>query len=108
MDLAVKHLPSFDVFRWPEVVDSGTRPRNQVGDAEFPYRQTYVVFVREGFRRELRFAQEFPEPIRIPREVVSRYRGPHTGIDPDEKHTQARPDAIFQAQVRPVGFDDSS
>lgn len=45
-DLAIQHFPAFDVFGMTQVIDSRTRPGDQIRDAQVPDGQPYVIFVR--------------------------------------------------------------
>ena len=101
-DLPVQHTPRLDVFRRAQVIDSWTRSRDQIGDAEIPFWQPIVILVRDRYRHQTRIGQEFPEPIRIPGEMVPGFRRTHARVDPDKQHTKTRPNAIPQAQVGPV------
>jgi hypothetical protein len=98
-DLSIECLPAFHVLRRREVVDTGTWPRNQVRDAEPELRQHGVVDVRNGLGDETGSAQELPEAVRVAREVMTRLRGPHAGIDPHEQHAHAGPDSVGQAKM---------
>ncbi len=62
-DLSVQHLPPLEVFSRTQVIDSWTRPRNQIGDAEVPFGQPIVIFVRDRLRRQPRIAQKLPKSV---------------------------------------------
>src|SRR5205823_7355143 len=101
-DLSVQYLPGIEVFSRTELIDSRTGPRNQISDAEAPFMQPIVVFVRDRLRYQARIAQKFPESVRIPGEMMAGHRRPHAGIDADKQDTQAGPYTILQAQLRPT------
>jgi len=58
-DLALQQFPSFKIFFSTQVIDAGSGPRNEVGDAEVPHRKLVVapVNLRDRFveliRREV-------------------------------------------------------
>jgi len=101
-DLPIENLPAFHVFSRPQVVDPRTRSRDQVRDPKAELGQPLVVEVCNRLRRQSGFRQQLPEAVRVSREVMTGLCGPHTGIDPDEKHAHARLDAVREAKAGPI------
>lgn len=64
-------LPASYIFSRLERIDSCAGPLDDICQAEPPIRKAPIVLVREWRGRELRLEQEFPEPVRVPSEVMS-------------------------------------
>src|SRR5439155_13759106 len=101
LDLAFEDAPSFQILGRLEVVDAGTRTRDQVRDAESPLGQPPVIAIADRLRHEAGLVQQFPETVGVARKVMARLGGADPRIDADEQHTHAGPDPVFQPQVRP-------
>src|SRR5262249_9082502 len=108
LDLLLQDLPALQVFRRLQIVDSRARARDQVRDAEPPFRQADVVFVRDRFGDEARLVEQPPEAIRRTRKVMSGLGRTHARIDADEQDADARLDAIREPEVGPVWFNRHS
>jgi hypothetical protein len=101
-DLLFQNGPTLGVFHWREIVDPGTRTRDQVRDAESELRQPRIVPTSDGLRHQPRFPQKLPEPVGEPGEVMAGLSRPHTGVDPDEQHAYAGLDPVLQPKVGPI------
>ena len=101
-DLSIENLPAVYVFFRPQIIDSWTRPRDDIGDTETPFRQPIVVLVSDRLRHQSRFGQQFPESIGVSRKMMPRYRRAHTGVDTDKQDAKFRPDAIAQTEFGPI------
>jgi len=101
-NLPLERLPAIDVVSRPEVANSWARARDQVGDPEPELRQPDVIEMSDRFAYEAGVGQQLPEPVRVPGEMMSRFRRPDTRVDADEKHAHARRDAVLQAKVGPI------
>src|SRR5687768_11086664 len=85
-------------------MDPWRRASDQVRDAEAELRQADVILVGERFRYETGIPEEFPEPIRVAREVMAGLGRTHAGIDPDEQHPHARSDSVPQSKIFPARY----
>jgi hypothetical protein len=101
-DLPVQNLPALDVFSRAQVINSRTRSRDQIGDAEIPFEQAAVIDICDWCRSQFRIAKEFPKTVRISGKMVSGYCRSHARVDADKQHIEARSDMIRQSQLRPV------
>ena len=101
-DLSIENLPAGHVLFGPQIIDSWTGSRDEIGDAEAPFRQAIVVLVSDQLRHEPRFGQQFPESVGVSRKVMARYRRAHTGIDTDKQDAKFRPYAIAQTELGPI------
>src|SRR5262249_13835158 len=97
-DLSLEHFPAFDIFGRAKIVDSRTWPRNEIRNAETPFRKPMVVLICHRLRHQLRTAQEFPEAIRVSCKMVPSDRRADAWVNAHEKHVQTWGDAILQAQ----------
>jgi len=103
IDFLLENVPPLDVLRRAKHVDSGARPRDEVGDPEAPFRQANVVKVRDPLGYQARLEQQPPESIGRPRKVMARLSRFHARVDADEKHAHARRDSVSQPKVLPRG-----
>jgi hypothetical protein len=104
IDLLLENLPALEVFLRLQHVDAGAWPCDQVGHPDAPRRQAHVVHVRDGLGHDPRLVEQAPEAIGRPREVMSRRRRHHPGIDADEEHAHAGLDPIGESQIVPGGL----
>src|SRR4030095_7977630 len=79
-----------------QLVNYKARTRDDISDAESPFRQPIVVEVRHRFGNEAGEKQELPEPIREAREVMASERGSDARVDADEHHLHARANSVSQ------------
>jgi hypothetical protein len=100
-DLAAQGSGARGVFFRPQRVDAGCGARDEIRDAEAPFRESPVVEIADGLRHESRFVKKLPEPVRVPGEMVPERRRTNPGVDPDEEDANGRPNAIAQTPHGP-------
>ena len=76
--------------------------RDDIRDAETPFRQPVVVHIGDRLRDESRFGQQFPESIGKSRKVMSGNCRAYSRINTNKQNAKFRPDAVAQAEVGPV------
>jgi hypothetical protein len=101
-NLAIEDPPALHILGRPQIVDPWTRSGNQIRDAEPELREARIIDIRDRLGHQTRFRQQLPEAIREPGEMMTGLCGTHAGIDADEEHAHAGPDAVLQAKVRPI------
>jgi hypothetical protein len=101
-NLALENLPSFHVLDGREIVDAGTRTRDQVRDPESEFRQPHIVAIGNRLRNQPRLREQLPEAVREAGEMMARLRRSHARVDPDKEHAHTGPDAIPQSKVGPI------
>jgi hypothetical protein len=104
LDLLLENAPSLEVFGRTEIVDTRARPRHDVGDAQTPFGQPHIVDERQWFGNQLRVVEKLPEAVGRSGKMMPGLGGPDAGVDADEQHAHAGPDAVRQAQILPGRF----
>jgi hypothetical protein len=104
IDLLLENVPALDVLRRPERVDSRTRPRHQVRDAQAPFGQPHIVEMGDPLGHQAGVEQQSPEPIGRAREVMAGLRRLHARVDADEQHPHPWGNSISQTKVFPSGL----
>ena len=74
--------------------------RDEVRDAEPPFRQPVICAPVDRFRHQFRVEQELPEAVGVAGEMMPGLRGTDAGIDADKQHTHPRRDAIAKSLSR--------
>ena len=100
-NLSVECCPAVQIFARLEIVDSGTRTRDEVGHAQAPLWKSIVVEVTHRFRRETGFGEQLPESIRVSGEMMPGDCRPDARIDANKQDADAWLDAISQPQMGP-------
>ena len=72
----------------------GVSRRDEIGDAEAPFRQPVIGAPVDGFGHELGFKEELPEPVGVAGEMMSRFGGADARVDADKQHADAWRDTV--------------
>ena len=91
-----KPLSSSGIFNRLELIDSCAGSLDNVGQTQAHPWQAPIVLVGQWIGDELRFIQEFPEPIRVTCEVMAYGCRSKAWVDADEEDPDSRLNMVYE------------